>query len=304
MVKYNFSKNKPEELRETEKLIGRSINNYREQYLMPYATEDIESSLSVIGLLASILSPVLWATGLGNLGIVLTVLIVIIGMITFFLTLIKLVSLPKYFYWEDSNGKEHFYNRAELGLFGTSIAKRKTKTALVDVDSKLLALEAQCNRIGSVIELSNYVEKLTSQYGEDSVKFLVQKIEPESLETSNSKGERMVNYSRSSGRIYDTVTIRDTYDVELCYDVEVALQLADYNSAVTLQTENQHFTLSALELNLIMKERNMIDFSFIDGIYDNIKGELESVSKLLGEREYAELETLALKEPALLIEGE
>ena len=175
---------------------------------------------------------------------------------------------------------------------------------MVDVDSKLLALEAQCNRIGSVIELSNYVEKLTSQYGEDSVKFLVQKIEPESLETSNSKGERMVNYSRSSGRIYDTVTIRDTYDVELCYDVEVALQLADYNSAVTLQTENQHFTLSALELNLIMKERNMIDFSFIDGIYDNIKGELESVSKLLGEREYAELETLALKEPALLIEGE
>ena len=301
MVKYNFSKNKPEELRKTEKLIGQSINSYREQYLMPCATEDIEKAIGSVGFLSSFFSPlILSAVGTG---VVLTVLISITEFIIFLLIFCTLLTMPKRFRWKDNSGKEHFYNRANLGILGTSIAERKTKTALVDVDSKLLVLEAQCNRIGSVIELSNYVEELTNQYGEDSVKFLVQKIEPKNLETKNSKGKREVDYSSSKGEIYDTITIRDNYDVELCYDVEVSLQLADYNSAVTLQTENQHFILSAMELNLIMKERDIIDFSFIDGIYDSIKGELESASKLLSKHEYTEFETIALKEPVLLIEG-
>lgn len=299
MVKYYFSKNKPEELRKTEELIGQSINNYREQYLMPYATGEIETAIGAIAFLTLFFYPLIQlAVGTG-----LAALIFFIGVITSGSIFIKGGTMPKQFYWKDNNGKEHFYNRADLGLLGASIAKRETKTALVDVDSKLLALEAQCNRIGSVIELSNYVEELTSQYGEDSVKFLVQKIEPKNLETKNSKGRREVDYSRLSGEVYDTVTIRDTYDVELCYDVEVALQLADYNSAVTLQTENQHFMLSAPELNLIMKERDVIDFSFIDGVYNDIRGELESVSKLLSEQKYTELETLALKDRTLLIEN-
>ena len=86
--------------------------------------------------------------------------------------------------------------------------------------------------------------------------------------------------------------IRDTYPIKAAYEVIVSAA-QNVNSTVSVKADTASFYLTKPELQMIMREKDVIDFSFVDGILEEYQDVIQNIKELENKKEcYAKLPAL------------